>query len=51
MEYLPLGDLESMIGSPIPEAEARTISQQVLEGLQFMHEGKFVHRDLKPGVS
>lgn len=51
MEYLPNGDLEKYLGSPLPEEEARDIVHQVLEGLQFMHENDFTHRDLKPAVS
>jgi len=48
MEYLPNGDLQNHLGSPLPESEARTIVTQVLEGLQFMHQNGFTHRDLKP---
>lgn len=33
---------------PVAEADAKTISKQVLRGLQFMHEEDFVHGDLKP---
>ena len=51
MEYFPLGDLESCLISPIPEEEARQITFQILEGLLFMHENGFAHRDLKPTVS
>ncbi len=50
MEYLPLGDLEHYLAKPLPEDQACTISQQVLQGLAFMHENKFAHRDLKPSV-
>lgn len=48
MEYLALGDLEAHIAHPLAEIEARQISSQVLEGLGYMHENGFVHRDLKP---
>ena len=50
MEYLPLGDLEHHLSKPLPENQACTISQQILQGLAFMHENKFAHRDLKPSV-
>jgi calcium/calmodulin-dependent protein kinase I len=50
MEYLPLGDLQSYLHSCLPENEAQQISSQVLEGLSFMHESGFAHRDLKPEV-
>ena len=51
MEYVRLGDLEHHLRTPLPEAQARVITRQVLQGLVFMHENKFAHRDLKPGVS
>ncbi|KAI1443087.1 kinase-like domain-containing protein [Annulohypoxylon stygium] len=49
MEYLEKGDLHKHLTKPLPESEARTITSQVLEGLKFMHDNGFVHRDLKPG--
>ena len=51
MEYLPHGDLQKYLGSAIPEGEGQSIVYQVLEGLEFMHERGFTHRDLKPAVS
>lgn len=51
MEYLPLGDLSRYLKDPIPEAQAASISLQVLEGLRFMHQNNVAHRDLKPNVS
>jgi len=50
MEYLERGDLQRYLSRPLPEAEAREISCQVLEGLKHMHDNRFIHRDLKPGV-
>ncbi|KAJ6440644.1 C2HC5 finger protein [Purpureocillium lavendulum] len=50
MEYLEHGDLEQHLKSPLPEIEARQITVQVLEGLTFMHQNGFIHRDLKPGI-
>lgn len=50
MEYLELGDLERHLARPLDEVQARQITLQVLEGLRFMHENGFIHRDLKPGV-
>ena len=51
MEYFPLGDLSRYIKDPVPEEQAAAIISQLLEGLIFMHENHFAHRDLKPGVS
>ncbi|KAH7141534.1 kinase-like domain-containing protein [Dactylonectria estremocensis] len=48
MEYLPLGDLEEHIKDSLPDAQARRIMLQILQGLVFMHQSKFAHRDLKP---
>jgi serine/threonine protein kinase len=54
MEYLELGDLHDYLlnkDQPLPELEARCIMFQILEGLDFMHDNGFAHRDLKPRVS
>lgn len=50
MEYFELGDLQGYIDTPLRESEAREITDQILEGLAFMHENGFIHRDLKPAV-
>lgn len=50
MEFLPLGDLQRYLMRPLPECQAKQITEQVLEGLQFMHDNGFIHRDLKPAV-
>lgn len=50
MEYLRLGDLHKNLGSPLPEHEGQQIVTQILEGLDFMHDNDFAHRDLKPAV-
>ncbi|KAL8669334.1 MAG: hypothetical protein Q9168_006070 [Polycauliona sp. 1 TL-2023] len=50
MEYLKHGDLHGYLGSPLPEDQSRNIVLQLLEGLQFMHDFDFTHRDLKPAV-
>ena len=53
MEYFEHGDLHRymMQSPPLPENEAGDITFQILEGLSFMHENYFAHRDLKPNVS
>jgi serine/threonine protein kinase len=52
MEYLEHGDLQYYLlqSPPLPEQEAGDITFQILEGLAFMHENGFAHRDLKPAV-
>lgn len=50
MEYLPYGDLQQYLISRLSEDEARTIAKQILDGLVYMHQNKFAHRDLKPQV-
>jgi serine/threonine protein kinase len=50
MEYVELGDLENILVAPLPELEAREIIRQVLRSLEYMHENRFAHRDLKPSV-
>lgn len=51
MEYIHNGDLGSYLKGPLPEDEAREIAFQVAEGLENLHENKYVHRDIKPEVS
>ena len=51
MEFFPLGDLHQSLSSPPPETEGQQITTQILEGLAFMHDNNFAHRDLKPAVS
>ena len=50
MEYLELGDLEAYLTYKFKESEVLCISRQILEGLKFMHDNGFAHRDLKPRV-
>ncbi|OAA47383.1 Protein kinase-like domain protein [Beauveria brongniartii RCEF 3172] len=49
MEYLQHGDLQKHLARPLSEQEAKLITTQIIEGLGFMHENGFTHRDLKPG--
>ncbi|KAK0653022.1 kinase-like domain-containing protein [Cercophora newfieldiana] len=49
IEYFELGDLEGFLNSPLSEDVAGDIAYQLAEGLCYMHEIGFAHRDLKPG--
>ncbi|KAF3928489.1 hypothetical protein ABW20_dc0107948 [Dactylellina cionopaga] len=50
MEYHPLGDLGRHIKleRPFSESTASQIIKQITEGVNFMHQNGFTHRDLKP---
>lgn len=52
-EYCQFGDLKQFVkeyGS-IAEPHVQAITEQVLQGIIFMHDNNFAHRDLKPAVS
>ena len=51
MEYLQIGDLSKLMTKAFPEVDVRRIVAQLVEGLVFMHDNGFAHRDLKPQVS
>jgi serine/threonine protein kinase len=48
MEYLRGGTLKQMLGKPIPYAEAARLLAPVADALQYAHEHKVIHRDVKP---
>ena len=52
MEYIELGDLHQVLdGEPaLSEPDTQAITFQILEGVSFMHDNDFAHRDLKPHV-
>ncbi len=52
MEYCEVGTLDSLLflprlGRAFTEAEAAAIMKMLLLGLQYMHERKKIHRDVK----
>lgn len=53
MEYLPHGDLAKYIRESPAEAsaKARTLTIQLLRGLDILHKRNICHRDLKPPVN
>lgn len=52
-EYCQYGDLKQFVKDtgPISEPQVQEIIYQVLQGVIFMHDSNFAHRDLKPAVS
>jgi serine/threonine protein kinase len=52
MEYLQYGNLRDYLSyaQTVNEADVAELGFQILQGLVFMHENSFIHRDLKPEV-
>ncbi|KIW07952.1 hypothetical protein, variant [Verruconis gallopava] len=50
MEYVPCGDLQGYLSEHkvLPETEAKLMSRQVLDALQYLHGKQITHRDIKP---
>ncbi|KKY38292.1 putative meiosis-specific serine threonine-protein kinase mek1 [Diaporthe ampelina] len=50
MEYVPNGDLGSLIGEngPLREDIVREMSSQMLSALSYLHANNITHRDVKP---
>ncbi|TRX92291.1 hypothetical protein FHL15_006906 [Xylaria flabelliformis] len=56
MKHVAYGDPEynlmySKEGWVWTESDMKTVAEQILQGLQFMHEALIAHRDLKPRVT
>ncbi|KAM0260307.1 hypothetical protein ACHAQJ_002872 [Trichoderma viride] len=50
MEFVPGGDLGKHIADegPFEEVESRTMAQQLLSALAYLHRNNITHRDVKP---
>ncbi len=49
MQYYPDGNLGNAIKQGLTAEQKEDIATQLLEGIDFLHKHKVVHRDLKPG--
>jgi len=49
MQYYPDGNLSNTIKQGLTAEQKEDIATQLLEGIDFLHKHKVVHRDLKPG--
>jgi mitogen-activated protein kinase kinase kinase ANP1 len=49
MEYIPGGYLSSLVKKfgPLNESVVRSYTEQILQGLAYLHSHNIVHRDLK----
>lgn len=50
MEFFSHGNLRQYLHVERSESDAKAITRQLLEGLSFIHQEGFAHRDLKPEV-
>ncbi|KAF1842731.1 Pkinase-domain-containing protein [Cucurbitaria berberidis CBS 394.84] len=50
MEYVQQGDLQGFLneGGSMKEELAKTMAQQILSALNYLHRSKITHRDIKP---
>ena len=51
MEYMELGDLGHYIRDKWDERDTAIVAHQLLCGLQYLHQNRITHKDLKPAVS
>jgi serine/threonine protein kinase len=48
MEYMPGGTLKQKLGKPMPWQDAVRLLIPIAEALEYAHEQKIIHRDVKP---
>ena len=50
MEYVPGGDLSTMLHEKgaLPEPKVKLLARQTLQALDYLHQRKITHRDIKP---
>lgn len=52
MEFVPGGSLQNKLKiGPLNEADTRHYTNQILEGLTYLHQKNIIHRDLKGNVT
>uniref|UniRef100_A0A1I7TLJ7 Protein kinase domain-containing protein n=1 Tax=Caenorhabditis tropicalis TaxID=1561998 RepID=A0A1I7TLJ7_9PELO len=49
MDYIPSGDLsQKCSGNPMDSLTAHNYFKQLIDGLEYIHESGYIHRDIKP---